>query len=231
MYNRAGLLSKLLQIPANVYEPVTYRYYGNFKYHNCTSRYQQGVLMNEGKNNWTRYGKNPYIQRNTLTKEFRCITCSMPLGDNAGGAGSHCKSSHGIRIDGSSIQEQARENNSAQAVPQDQLVPLNRNIPSDEELEKKRRLIEEINNISSPSKKDESLELYEEMEKQKVLWRKYKDLENSGVPESILRSYHIKLGIENDYVEKKKEHKLKQEKKEFREFLERAVLLKMLINT
>ncbi len=155
----------------------------------------------------------------------------MPLGDNAGGAGSHCKSSHGIRIDGSSIQEQARENNSAQAVPQDQLVPLNRNIPSDEELEKKRRLIEEINNISSPSKKDESLELYEEMEKQKVLWRKYKDLENSGVPESILRSYHIKLGIENDYVEKKKEHKLKQEKKEFREFLERAVLLKMLINT
>ena len=192
--------------------------------------------MDEGKNNWAQYGENPHIQRNLLTKEFRCVTCNQLLGDNAGGAGSHCKGSHGIRIDGNRIREEpVCETETIQPkvisypATQHQLVPRPQVVRSYEDEERRQKLIDELQN-NPPLEKDDSVKLYEDMEKKRALWNKYQQLEINRVPESILRQYRIELGVEDDYVRKKKEQKRKQEEKEFVERLRRIYLIKMFVS-
>lgn len=52
---------------------------------------------------WKQYKNNPHIQKNKVSKEFRCLTCNLHLSDNQGGAGNHSTSEHKISLSGDPV--------------------------------------------------------------------------------------------------------------------------------
>ncbi|ABX12500.1 hypothetical protein [Nitrosopumilus maritimus] len=61
-------------------------------------------ISNQTDDSWIQYKNNLHIQKNKISKEFRCITCKLSLGENQGGAGGHSKSKHKMTLSGEPIQ-------------------------------------------------------------------------------------------------------------------------------
>lgn len=141
---------------------------------------------------WVRYGNNPHIERNSLTKEFRCITCKLSLGDNAGGAGSHCKGSHRIRINGTQIVKEPLKTDSKVIIKHEEAQP---------EQDVLKRMETPLQIESEPNLDEgDSLKFLEVRVANLIKYRKFKAL---GAPESDLKLLRKLYGIEGFFEEEK----------------------------
>lgn len=166
--------------------------------------------MNDKEQRWKQYRNNPHLQRNILTKEFRCKTCNLSLGDNAGGAGSHCKGTHGIRIDGTPIKKEIpiqREDNPQTETQSKNESSMQKLKPHDY----LRTLF--VSKPVEPSRSRPPTES-EKFQYKKRLFDLIKENERQGVPEELLKPLREELGLKNywDQLAKGKEEEEKRKK-------------------
>jgi len=158
------------------------------------------------KEEWIQYKNNLHIQKNSVTKEFRCKTCNRKLGDNPGGVALHCRSSHSIKIDGSPLHKEKND------VRLEQKPVLRQE--SQSSLAYRRLFCTKSEPSSVPNyAKDDSFQHFsipdyqyrppsfshkDEFEEKKELWEKYLRAKKDHVPEKFLEILQKKLGL-TDY--------------------------------
>ena len=158
------------------------------------------------KEEWIQYKNNLHIQKNSVTKEFRCKTCNRKLGDNPGGVALHCRSSHSIKIDGDPLHKEKND------VRLEQKPVLRQE--SQSSLEYRRLFCTRSEPSSVPNNAENnsfqhfsipyrqyrppSFSHKDEFEEKKELWEKYLRAKKDGVPEKFLEILQKKLGM-NDY--------------------------------
>jgi len=158
------------------------------------------------KEEWIQYKNNLHIQKNSVTKEFRCKTCNRKLGDNPGGVALHCRSSHSIKIDGSPLHKEKND------VELEQKPVLRQE--SQGSLAYRRLFCtksepspvpnfaenDSFQHFSIPDHqyRPPSLSYKDEFEEKKELWEKYLRERKNRVPEKFLEILQKKLGL-NDY--------------------------------
>ncbi len=164
--------------------------------------------MYDKKQHWTQYGANPHLQRNNLTKEFHCKTCDMSLGDNAGGAGSHCKATHGMRIDGYLIKKETPVI-PVKVTPQvgmmDNNNPLSKLYIKSGPLKPIEHKID-LSDHGPPT-------AIQKFESKKRVWLTCKQGEREGMPDELLKPLYEELGIQNHYEQKQQKEMIELEKR------------------
>ena len=188
-------------------------------------------MNSEHSNEWIQYKKNPHIQYDRINSHFRCSTCKMELGVNAGGAASHSKGSHGIKLDGTQITIPKEIKVEPNTIESEETVTEEKNLHSHIRIEhlapteqinsdKQPKLPEEHKSITE----DPLYNIYKTLERKMHCADLYKRAKMAGIPKSQLEDLERELGITEEEERKKKE-KMRRERKDDEELFRQAVIL------
>lgn len=180
---------------------------------------------------WIQHKENPHIEKNSLTNKYRCTTCKLELGTNAGGVSSHSQAVHNMRLDGRPLkQPEASSENKTVGNYQEFKNFSSRGLsdiirydkPSGERQSEisdtQRSFIEEL-------RRREKESVLGEQEKKLCIWKKIEIAENQGVPQKLLVPWYEELGLDPNYKEKKRKEREEELQRKKHDDLKRKFMI------
>lgn len=171
------------------------------------------------KEEWIQYKNNLHIQKNSVTKEFRCKTCNRKLGANPGGVALHCRSSHSIKIDGSPLHKEKNDVRLEQkpVLRQESQSSLayrrlfcTRSKPSTVPNFAENNSFQHLS-IPNHQYRQPPLSHKDEFEEKKELWERYLRGKKDQVPEMILKILQKELGLDDYEIARELEREQNRE--------------------
>jgi hypothetical protein len=178
-------------------------------------------MLSGNESHWKQYKKNPHIQKNQVTNEFQCKTCKIPLGNNAGGVGGHCKSTHKMKIDGTLIIKKPPEPFKTISSSDPKKTYDINGMPRESSQALYDKILKETHHTEN-KQLHTSNQIPPELQKFRencLLYREYDQAERAGYPEVLLKPLIERLGIEKYHEQRQFEKmglKMKKEKEERR---------------